>query len=189
MKILWRNRKKRSRLTREAWLAQALDILADNPEHLRIDEMAERLHVSKGSFYWHFENRSDFVHSLAEYWRDTNTQTVADAVEQNAGSAEERLYELMRLIVEERAAQYDLAVRAWARHEPEIVSVIQEVDEIRLKTLRDIFGEMGFKEPELGVRARLFVVMHSFEQLLTPHLSREEALGQLDIRHAFFTRR
>ena len=180
---------KKSRLTREAWLAKALDILADDPEHLRIDEIAERLHVSKGSFYWHFENRSDFVHALAEYWRDTNTQTIADAVGAHAGSAEERLYELMRLIVDDRAAQYDLAIRAWARHVPEIVPVIREVDEIRMRTLRDIFADMGFEEPELSVRARVFVVFHSFEQLLTPRLSREEALEQLDVRLALFTRR
>ena len=52
---------RKARLTREAWLAKALDILAENPEHLRIDELAERLDVSKGSFYWHFKNRSEFV--------------------------------------------------------------------------------------------------------------------------------
>ena len=29
----------------ETWLQQALDILAENPEHLRIDGLAERLGV------------------------------------------------------------------------------------------------------------------------------------------------
>ena len=36
-----RQAEKRSRLTREAWLAKALDILAEDPEHLRIDEIVE----------------------------------------------------------------------------------------------------------------------------------------------------
>ena len=180
---------KRTRLSRDAWLAKALDTLADNPEHLRIDEIAQRLNVSKGSFYWHFENRADFVRALAEYWRDANTQSVVDAIEQRDISPEERLRELMLFIVEQKAAQYDLAIRAWARHEPDILPVIREVDEIRLDTLRGIFAEMGFEEPDLGMRTRVFVVTHSFEQLLSVGLGREEALAQLETRHAFFTKR
>ena len=179
---------KKSRLTRDAWLAKALDVLADDPEHLRLDEIARRLHVSKGSFYWHFENRSDFVRALAEYWRDMNTQRVADAIANHAGSPEERLLELMRMVTAERSAQYDLAVRAWARHEPAIVPVIEEVDEIRLKTVRALFESMGFEEPELGIRTRVFVVAQSFDQLLTQRLIPEEALDQVEARHAFFTR-
>ena len=179
---------KKPRLTREAWLAKALDTLADDPEHLRVDEIARRLNVSKGSFYWHFENRADFVRALAEYWRDTNTVTVADAAANYAGSPEERLYQLMRRIVEEKAAQYDLAVRAWARHEPDILPVIREVDEIRFRTVREIFAGMGFEEPDLGVRTRTFVVAHSFDQLLTIERSVEVALEELDARHEFFTR-
>ena len=181
--------KSRLRLTREAWLAQALDILADDPEHLRIDEIASRLGVSKGSFYWHFENRSDFVRSLAEFWRDANTQSVIDTLKQQVGTPEDRLYTLMRLLVEQKAAQYDLAVRAWARHEPEIAPVIREVDELRLRTLRGLFADMGFEEPELSMRTRTFVIAHSFNHLLTVGLSRKEALEQLEARHAFFTRR
>jgi hypothetical protein len=60
----------------------------------------------------------------------------------------------------DNSSEYDLAVRAWARH-----------------------------EPDLGVRTRVFVVAHSFDQLLTIGRSREEALEELDARHAFFTRR
>ena len=56
---------KKMRLSRESWLQQALEILAEDPQHLRVDEVARRLGVSKGSFYWHFKNRSDFV--LARY--------------------------------------------------------------------------------------------------------------------------
>ena len=180
---------KRPRLTREVWLAKALDILAEDPEHLRIDEIAARLGVSKGSFYWHFKNRSDFVHALAEYWRDANTQVVADAVGELDGAPEERLHALMKFLLENRSARYDLAVRAWARHEPEIMPVIREVDKIRLATLRRIFADMGFEEPELSIRARTFVVSQSFDHAMTVRLSRKEAIEQLAAQHAFFTRR
>jgi AcrR family transcriptional regulator len=181
--------KKKPRLSREDWLAKALEVLALDPAHLRVDEIARHLGVSKGSFYWHFENRADFVHALAEYWKIAYTQSVAEVVEAQEGTPEERLRFIMEQVVTRKSASYDIAVRAWARMEPGIMPVIREVDEIRLNSLRGIFEDMGFEEPELGMRTRLFVVCHSFDHALTDELSEKEALAQLESRHAFFTRR
>ncbi len=180
---------KKTRLTRKAWLQQALDILAEDSAHLRIDELAERLGVSKGSFYWHFENRSDFVRQLAEYWKDANTLAVKDAVDSVDGPAEDRLHALMKFLIEQQSGRYDLAVRAWARHEPSIVPVIRETDEIRLNTVNSLFLEMGFDKVEAWVRARVFMACHSMEDALSNAPTRKEALDHLDARHAFFTRR
>ena len=180
---------KKSRLSREAWLAEALEVLAQDPEHLRIDELADRLGVSKGSFYWHFENRSDFVIAMAEFWRDVNTTAVADTVSDQSGSPEERLYFLMETLLKDRWARYDLAIRAWARHEPDIVPVVREVDRIRMRTVRGIFDDMGLEESEARMRTRVFVTCHSFNEALSLPLSKKEALNQLETGHAFFTRR
>ena len=179
---------KKQRLSREAWLQQALDILAEDPVHLRIDELAERLAVSKGSFYWHFENRSEFILAMAEYWRDELTVTVAEGLSHIHGSGEDRLYTLMRQVVEKRLGHYDLAVRAWARHEPAILPVIREVDEMRLREVMGLFLDMGFDETEARMRTRVFVTFHSLDEALSIQLSRKDALKQLDARHAFFTR-
>jgi len=180
---------KKSRLSRETWLQQALEILAEDPTHLRIDELAARLGVSKGSFYWHFENRSEFVYALAEYWRDANTLAVIEAVEPVRQLPEDRLYALMKHLLETDAARFDLAVRAWARHEPDIIPVIREVDRLRTNMVRGIFEDMGFDGLEAEMRTRVFVTCHSFDDSLSIQLSREKARTQLDARHAFFTRR
>jgi len=180
---------KKPRLSRETWLQQALDILAEDPEHLRIDELADRLGVSKGSFYWHFENRSDFIQAMAEYWRDKFTSDIRNEIFQAEYSAEDRLYEILKETLVDKIGRYDLAVRAWARHEPSINPVIREVDKIRMQVLNDIFVELGFDEMEAITRARVFVVCHSFEDTLSIQLNREEALEQIDARLAFFTRR
>ncbi len=180
---------KKPRLSREAWLQQALEILAEDPTHLRIDELAARLGVSKGSFYWHFENRSEFIYALAEYWRDANTVAAIEAVEPLGQSPEDQMYALMRYLLETRAARFDLAVRAWARHEPDILPVIREVDRLRTKMVRGLFEDMGFDGPEAEMRTRIFVTCHSFDNSLSIQVSRDEALKQLDARHAFFTRR
>ena len=72
--------KKTDRLSKEKWLEEALLALSKDPTHLRVDEIAARLGVSKGSFYWHFEGRADFVKALAEYWRDTESGLTAQKI-------------------------------------------------------------------------------------------------------------
>ena len=94
----------------------------------------------------------------------------------------------MKQLLESDAARYDLAIRAWARHEPNIQPVIREVDSLPTKVVRGIFDDMGFDGPEAEMRTRLFVLCHSFDDALTVQLSRTKALEQLDARHAFFTR-
>ena len=180
---------KKSRLSRETWLAEALDVLAEDPTHLRLDELARRLGVSKGSFYWHFENREDFVHALAEYWKEADTQSVVRAVADVEGGPEEQFRVMIRTIVEGRLARYDLAVRAWARIEPGIMPIIREVDEIRMANVRRLFEGMGFEEPELSVRSRVFMVSHSFDDALTIPPSDDEISAQIDATFELFTRR
>ena len=176
-------------MSREAWLEAALKVLAKDPYHLRIEELANRLGVSKGSFYWHFEDRSEFVKALAEYWRDTDTAAVVQQIRDSDGTPEERLRKLMTMIVVDRHARLDAPIRAFARIEPDILPIIRETDKMRMEALRGLFEEMGFEEPELSMRTRVFVVFHSFNDALAVELTRKEATEQLDARHAFFTRR
>lgn len=179
---------KKPRLSRDAWLAEALEVLAEDPTHLRVDQLARRLGVSKGSFYWHFENRETFVRALAEYWKDADTQSVVRAIAGVDGGPREQFRVMLHAILAGRLSRYDLAVRAWARIEPGIMPIVCEVDEIRMANVRGLFEDMGFEEPELTARSRVFIVAHSFEDALTIPLSEEELLQQVEARFEFFTR-
>ncbi len=77
------------RHSRDKWLALALDVLAEEGRvKIEIEYLAERLGVTKGSFYAHFSDRRDFVTSVAFYWADTLTATVLDNLSQMEGNAE-----------------------------------------------------------------------------------------------------
>jgi AcrR family transcriptional regulator len=57
------------RLSREDWLAKAIDVLArQGSTKMGVDALADSLGVTKGSFYWHFKDRSFYVQWLLEYW-------------------------------------------------------------------------------------------------------------------------
>ncbi len=73
----------RNQLQRFDWLQTALDIfVAEGIDAVRITRLANDLGVTRGSFYWHFQNREDLLHSLVSYWKDKNTAAITDSIEQ-----------------------------------------------------------------------------------------------------------
>ena len=73
-----------SRLTREDWLTAALDaLISDGVENVKVLPLAERLGVSRSSFYWFFRSREHLLDLLLERWRDVNTRVI---VEQGGGA-------------------------------------------------------------------------------------------------------
>ncbi len=52
-------------LSRKEWLEKALSIVSrEGAAKLRINNLVAEVGVTKGSFYWHFKDREDFVRSL-----------------------------------------------------------------------------------------------------------------------------
>ena len=178
------------RLTRTEWLARSLDLLArEGGAKLHIETLCHKLRVTRGSFYWHFASRDEFVRALVDYWDWVFTQSVVEQHRGVKGSPEERLLALMELLHEGRFARYDVAVRAWAAQERRLAPLVARVDEERLAYLRSIFAEMGFRGRELEMRTRLFVVSQSMSGALHSRLPEAEERKLLRLRHAFFTRR
>ncbi len=171
-------------LSRTDWLQQALDAMASGHGGFRIDQIADLLGVSRGSFYWHFGGRRDFVHSLAQYWRDEYTVKIVDEVSASDLTGPEKLKTLIAGIFEGRLGSYDFVVRAWARDEPDAREVVREVDRIRFGFVKGIFNEIGIREPEASTRAWVFVVHHTFESSFDA--DRDERLTNLDALYEFF---
>lgn len=178
------------RLSRSDWLVEALEVLAlEGEAELRIDHLAAHLGVTKGSFYWHFENRADFFRQVAEYWAVEYTERPAERILSLEGDAPEKLQALMQLITEQNLTQYDLVVRAWAEHQKAVARIVERADRVRLATLRELFAEAGFQGEELEVRTRLFVVFMSFDELLGVGLSNSQRLERIPLLHQILIRR
>jgi AcrR family transcriptional regulator len=144
-----------SRLSREVWLAQALEVLARNGNaKLRVETIAAALGVTTGSFYWHFKDRDEFLESLVRYWGTMSTDPVIEHVSNLDGDARQRLVALTDLVMREDYAQFDVSVRAWAAQEPMIQPLVIEVDRRRLAFVRSLFAELGFEGSELEMRTR-----------------------------------
>ena len=178
------NATSKARLSREEWLSRALEALAkEGGGVLTIDALARRLGVSRGSFYWHFKDRNDFVRQLVDYRSVVFTQGVAQQSGAQAGNAETRLLNLMEQIVIDKLSRYDMAIRAWAAHDQVAARSVKKVDEFRLAYVRSLFEEMGFEGRELEMRTRTLVVFYSLESGLFSGITRKEQLAQLKHRY------
>lgn len=62
------------KVTRADWLNVAMDVLiTDGVEQVKVLALAERMGVSRSSFYWYFKSRQDLLDALLTSWEQTNT--------------------------------------------------------------------------------------------------------------------
>lgn len=62
-----RRTKEEARETRENLLESALDVMSEKPfSSVSMNEIAERIGLSKGAIYWHFKNKNDILINLVE---------------------------------------------------------------------------------------------------------------------------
>jgi AcrR family transcriptional regulator len=77
---------------RDDWLVAGLDALAhEGAGGLRVMSIAQKLGVTKGSFYWHFNGLEEYLRALIEYWEQCYTQKAIECVENLGDDAHTKL--------------------------------------------------------------------------------------------------
>ena len=185
-----RGRTSKQRLSRQDWLENALVTFSKKGQAgLSLQNLSAALGVSRGSFYWHFKNRNDFIHALLEYWYEEYSAVVPAAIERDSGTAEERLARLMRLVHEQNLTRYDLILRSFAIHDPQFARWVKKADRFRLDFVESLFAEMGFIENEIRIRARSCLAYMTMEHDLFDKLERKHRSDLVDDLHVFLVRK
>lgn len=147
--------RKAKRLSREDWIAGAVSLLAEaGVEGVRVEVLARKLGVTKGSFYWHFKDRAELLEALVGAWEEVGTQRLIDAVDAAGGSVRARVTLLWQLAVADDMAG-ELALREWARQDGAIAARVKAVDDERMAYLRRLFGDLGTSAEDVERRAML----------------------------------
>ena len=183
-------KKSNSRLNKNSWLALALDVLAqEGRAKIQIEYLAKKLGVTKGSFYAHFQDRNNFITSIAVYWADTLTVDELNILSQVEGNGEEKLLLLMQAIKDYELGKYDIVMRAWALDESLVAEQVEKVDQIRFEYIKSLFVEMGFTGADLEMRSMIFQAYHSLSNALQGNFFKENRLKHEKLRHHFFIRK
>jgi len=154
-----KNTKKSQRLGRVEWIDAAFKTLTESGvSSIHVEALAKRLGVTKGSFYWHFKDRTELLNAVLEKWRD---QYVIAKVEDLGGDSRKRLINLLDVVPRKRGSKHtggsmELAMRSWARYDDNAAKAVAEVDTLRVEYVRELLIEMGVDEKE--VEARAFIV-------------------------------
>ena len=133
------------RLTKANWIDQGLrTFAASGVGGLKVGAMAEALKVSRGSFYWHFADITDFRSQLLQAWLERATEQVIRDVEADV-SEPDHFRSLMRraFVVQPsgdgsaRAWATEAAMRSWASEDAEAAAMVGAVDRRRISYLAD----------------------------------------------------
>ncbi|MFL5821914.1 MAG: TetR/AcrR family transcriptional regulator [Solirubrobacteraceae bacterium] len=147
-----------TRTPRSTWLDAGLQALATGgPDAVRIESLAQALGVTRGGFYWHFDDRRALLEELLDVWERASVDDVIERVESEGGEARARLRRLSALAgSSDRPLRIDLAVRDWARREPKVAERLRRVDNRRMDYLRSLFGGFCSDQDEIEVRCLVF---------------------------------
>lgn len=150
------------RLSREEWIAAALDaLISDGVESVKVLPLAEALGVTRGSFYWHFANRAELLETLLALWNEKNTRGIVTAAERDGPSIIEAVLNVFELWMDSSRfdARLDFAVREWSRRSARVHRIVVEADSERVAALTRMFKRYGYAPKEAFIRARILYYM------------------------------
>jgi AcrR family transcriptional regulator len=155
------------RVSKRQWLAAALDVLTcEGVESVRVAELARTLRISKSGFYWHFRNRDQLLEEMKSYWVDEFSQQIISEVLDQDAPIQKRLLNLVSLIRTKQAGIYDLAFTSWAKRDPSVHELLDQVRDMRIEFVKRLLSSKFRPDDELEARARLFVVYFSWSEVM-----------------------
>ena len=147
-----------TRTPRSRWITEGLRALAaGGPEAVRIEPLAKALGVTRGGFYWHFDDRRALLEEILDSWERASVDEVIERIENEGGDARAKLRRLSALAASsDEPLRIDLAVRDWARREQAVAERLRRVDNRRMEYLRALFGAFCRDAEEVEARCLVF---------------------------------
>lgn len=147
-------------LTKHDWLDHALQELAHGGlKALAVEPLAKKLHVTKGSFYWHFKNRAQLIAQLLEFWENTELQYQQKIVSL-ALPVDERMAFLLKLLIEDNTNKYVfLGLSTELSNDVVKAYYVRAIDR-RVSMLTSMCRELGLNKTEADNKAKLIYCLY-----------------------------
>jgi AcrR family transcriptional regulator len=140
------------RLSKDDWIGQGLRTLAhDGFNALKVGPMAEKLKVSRGSFYWHFRDIADFRAQLLQAWAERSTDQVIRELDARKGEPDRLKLLMKRAFADKRGL--DRAIRSWAAEDDDVARIVASVDGRRVAYIAKMLVAAGVESQRARHRA------------------------------------
>ena len=115
---------------------------------IKAEVIARELRVSKGSFYWHFDNLPTFKNAMIAHWVLVGTESIMIEVMERETDPIKQLRLLINTVTADINLPYggllaEAAIRDWARFDCDVLRSVKRVDQSRLKYLSKLFRQAG----------------------------------------------
>lgn len=170
-------------LTRDDWIAAAWDMLGDGGiDGVRVEPLAKKLGVTKGSFYWHFKDRQTLLDALLDRWFMIWDDQMSPDMDSAAAPAD-RIWAMFKSVLGRVTRGQTVSLRLWSHRDPEIARRIEERDQQRLAFLMKQLELIGFSTEQARVRGQVYQAIMTGEYLRTGGLPLEDRLARASEYH------
>ena len=171
------------KVTRQDWLNMARDVLVnEGVGEVKILGLANRMGVSRSSFYWYFEDRADLLAALLDEWELRNTAQILNHCQMPSANITEAVCNFFRCFVDQTKFDrgLDFAIREWSRRDEAIRGRLDDADKSRIAALTDSFARNGFDAINADARARILYFMQLGYHALEVHEDMQTRMSRLE---------
>jgi AcrR family transcriptional regulator len=134
---------KTSPLQPEDWIRAAFARLAsEGIEAVRVELLARDLGVSKGSFYWHFQDREELLGRMFDRWEKEEIDWLDETVITPKAAA--RWARFVHHCTDQQLARLESARRTWARRDERVAARIAAIEKKRTAHIASVLRAIGF---------------------------------------------
>lgn len=140
----------------DLWLDAAYQLLVEGGvEAVKVMPLAEKLGLSRTSFYWHFADREALLDGLVARWQSRNTANLIAQTEKPAATITEATLNLFDcwIIQEMFDSRLEFAIRTWALTDARLGVTLAGVDTARIAAIKAMFLRFNYPEAEADIRA------------------------------------
>ena len=150
---------KASPLQPDDWIRAAFARLAaEGIEAVRIELLARDLGVSKGSFYWHFQDREELLAKMFERWEKDENDWLDETVITPKAAA--RWARFVHHCTDLQLARLESAMRTWSRRDERIAARISAIEKKRIAHIASVLRAIGFVAPAAESWAEITLLVY-----------------------------
>ena len=149
-----------SPLQPEDWLrAGFARLAAEGLEAVRVEVLSRDLGVSKGSFYWHFQDREELLAKMLDRWEAEEASWLEAAV-RGVHSPASRWARLVDRSGDPGRLRLEAALHAWARKDAGTAQRITALERKRGAYIDSVLREIGFDPASAARWADLVMLVY-----------------------------